>query len=134
VISLDTNVILSALNPKDANHGRAIAALNRYSSQAFCVCPVVRAELHASASWLAIDAWLKLQGVAIIWEMPESLWDSAGEAFGQYARLRKVTAMPRRLVADFLIAAHALDHQLDMLTFDDTVFASVFPDVTLMSV
>jgi predicted nucleic acid-binding protein len=134
VISLDSNVILSALNPKDTNHVGAIAALNRYSRQPFCVCPVVKAELRASVSWLAIDAWLKLQGVAIIWEMPESVWDSAGEAFGQYSRLRKVAAMPRRLVADFLIAAHAHHHQLDMLTFDDTVFASVFPDVTLLSV
>jgi predicted nucleic acid-binding protein len=134
VISLDSDIVLSALNPKDANHGRAIAALNQYSSQALCLSPVVRAELLASASWPAINAWLELQGVAIIWEMPESVWDSAGQAFGQYARLRKLAPAPRRLVANFLIAADAHFHELDMLTFDDTVFTSVFPSVTLLPV
>jgi predicted nucleic acid-binding protein len=134
VISLDSNVVLSALNPKDVNHDRAIEALNQNSSQAFCLCPVVRAELRASASWLAIDAWLTLQGISTMWEMPESVWNSAGEAFGQYAKLRKVSAAPRRLVADFLIAAHANFNELDMLTFDDTVFTSVFPNVTLLPV
>jgi predicted nucleic acid-binding protein len=133
LISLDSNIVLSALNPKDVNHVRAIAALNQYSSQAFCLCPVVRAELLASGSWPAIEAWLTLQGVAVIWDMPESVWYNAGQAFGQYARARKIVPAPRRLVADFLIAAHAEFHQLDMLTFDDTVFKSVFTDVVVLS-
>jgi predicted nucleic acid-binding protein len=126
LISLDSNIVLSALNPKDVNHGRAIAALNQYSSQAFCLSPVVRAELLASGSWPAIEAWLTLQGVAVI-------WDNAGQAFEQYARARKILPAPRRLVADFSIAAHAEFHQLDMLTFDDTVFKSVFTDVVVLS-
>lgn len=133
MISLDTNLVLSALNPNDANHARALSALDTHSQQALCICPVVRAELRASGSWPAIDAWLTLQGVSILWEMPESVWDAAGQAFGQYAVLRRDGSVPRRIVADFLIAAHADHHNLEMLTFDDTVFKAVFSSVTLLA-
>lgn len=132
MISLDTNLILSALNPNDANHTRALSALDTQGRQALCLCPVVYAELRASGSWSAIDAWLHLQGVGVVWEMPTAVWDSAGVAFGQYAVLRRAGSVPRRIVADFLIAAHAKHHRLEMLTFDATVFTAVFSDITLL--
>lgn len=132
MISLDTNIIQSALNPKDVNHQRALSALNTYANQAFCICPVVRAELRASSDWKLIEAWLEAQGVSTIWATPASVWDGAGIAFAQYAKLRRNKILPRRIVADFLIAAHAAYHQLDVLTFDDTVFSSVFPNLTLL--
>jgi predicted nucleic acid-binding protein len=81
-----------------------------------------------------IDAWVSLQGVSVLWEMPEAAWDSAGEAFGKYSKLRKTGTWSRRLVADFLVAAHAQLHALEMLTFDDTVFKAVFPSVALQTI
>lgn len=132
MISLDTNIILSALNPQDSNHRQAQALLNRYSPQAFCICPIVHAELRASGAWPALRAWLKLQGVTVIWEMPEVVWDNAGIAYGEYAIQRRSGVLPRRLIADFLIAAHAVHHGLEVLTFDDTVFKAVFREVTLL--
>jgi predicted nucleic acid-binding protein len=132
VISLDTNVIFSALNPRDSNHREAQALLNRHSLQAFCICPIVHAELRASAVWPALRAWLKLQGVTVIWELPEVVWDNAGISYGKYAIQRRSGVLPRRLVADFLIAAHAAHHGLEVLTFDDTVLKAVFQEVTLL--
>lgn len=132
MISLDTNVILSALNPRDSNHHKAQALLDQHSLQAFCICPVVHTELRASVVWSALRAWLKLQGVTVIWEMPEVIWDNAGIAYGEYAVQRRSGVLPRRLVADFLIAAHAAHHGLEVLTFDDTVFKAVFQDVALL--
>jgi predicted nucleic acid-binding protein len=133
VISLDTNIIQSALEITDVNHALARQALEIYDSEAFCVCPIVRAELHASRGWLKIEKWLVTQEVTVIWGMPNTVWDAAGIAFGKYAVLRRGGQTSRRIVADFLIAAHAEHHQLEMLTFDDTVFKSVFPQVTLLS-
>jgi predicted nucleic acid-binding protein len=120
MISLDTNLILSALNPNDVNYTRALNALDTHAQQALCICPVVYAELRASGAWSAIHAWLNLQGVSVVWEMPASVWESAGVAFGQYAVLRRAGSVPRRLVADFLIAAHAQHHRLEVLSFDAT--------------
>lgn len=133
MISLDTNLIFSALNRHDSNHARALTALNTHSSQAFCICPVVFSELRASGSWPAIDAWLKLQGIGIVWDMPDSVWNAAGVAFGQYVMLRRAGSVPRRIVADFLIAAHAEHHVLEVLSFDDTVFKAVFSRVVLLA-
>lgn len=132
MISLDTNVILSALNPRDLNHHKAQGLLDQYSPQAFCICPVVHAELRASAAWPALRAWLKLQSIGVTWEMPEAVWDSAGIAYGQYALKRRSGVLPRRLIADFLIAAHAVHHDFEVLTFDDTVFKAVFQNLILL--
>lgn len=88
--------------------------------------------MRASGFWAAIDTWLQTQQIDVIWDMPETIWESAGMAFGRYAKLRRGGQVSRRIVADFLIAAHAEHHQLEMLTFDDTVFNSVFPRVVLL--
>ena len=133
MISLDTNLIQSALSRTDTNHARALAALNTYSSQAFCISPVVRSELRASGSWVGISAWLAAQKVSVVWAMPDTVWDAAGRAFGQYAIQRRNGVVPRRIVADFLIAAHAQHHGLEVLTFDDTVFKAVFGQVVLLA-
>lgn len=133
MISLDSNVVFSALKSNEANHDRAINALLTYSSQAFCICPVVYSELRASATWPGIDLWLTSQGIGVVWDMPDPVWDAAGMAFGQYVRLRKSGLIPRRIAADFLIAAHAEHHGLEVLTFDDTVFKAVFSSVTLLA-
>lgn len=133
MIFLDINIILSALNPNDANHTRALNALDTHGQQALCICPMVYAELRASGAWSAMNTWLNLQGVSVVWEMPASVWDAAGVAFGQYAVLRRAGSVPRRIVADFLIAAHAKHHKLEMLTFDDTVFTAVFSGITLLA-
>jgi predicted nucleic acid-binding protein len=132
VISLDTNIVQSALQTTDVNHARARQALENHNSPAFCICPIVRTELQASTSWSLIEEWLDTQEITVIWDMPRSLWDAAGIAFGKYAVLRRGGQTSRRIVADFLIAAHAEHHELEMLTFDDTVFKSVFPQVTLL--
>jgi len=133
MISLDTNLILSALNPNDINYTRALRSLDTYGQQVLCICPVVYAELRASGVWPAIAAWLDLQGVQVLWEMPIAVWESAGVAFGHYSQLRRAGKVPRRIVADFLIAAHARHSRCEMLTFDDTVFKAVFPDITLLA-
>jgi predicted nucleic acid-binding protein len=132
VISLDTNIVQSALLITDVNHVRARQALENHNSQAFCICPIVRTELHASTSWSLIEEWLDTQEITVIWDMPNVLWDKAGVAFGKYAVMRRGGQTSRRIVADFLIAAHAEHHDLEMLTFDDTVFKSVFPKVNLL--
>ena len=132
MISLDTNLVLSAINLNDTNHARAVSALVLHSSRAFCLCPVVYTELRASATWPGIDLWLTSQGVGVVWAMPDSVWDAAGMAFGQYTTLRRAGSLPRRIAADFLIAAHAQHHGLEMLSFDDTVLRAAFSSVTLL--
>ncbi len=69
----------------------------------------------------------------MLWDMPPEVWERAGVAFGSYARERRKGQLPRRLVADFLIGAHAEYHKLALLTFGDTVFRAAFPEVGLIA-
>ncbi len=131
MISLDSNVVFSAITADDTLHGQARSALSAFADQGFALSPLAYAELKASAGWKRIEGFINEVGIQVLWEMPPSVWERAGDAFGQYARLRRGGSLPRRIVGDFLIAAHAEHHALDVLTFDDTVYKAVFPKLKL---
>ncbi|WP_460330824.1 PIN domain-containing protein, partial [Thermus oshimai] len=59
-------------------------------------------------------------------------WHLAGERFGQYARKRRTTGLPRRILADFLIGAHALHHHLALATFDPVHYRVAFPELEVL--
>jgi predicted nucleic acid-binding protein len=130
--SIDTNIIFSVLDPDDANHSSARPLLQSEGERgALVLSPVVYAELMASSARDPILRFLREVAIEVLWEMPPRLWERAGEAFGEYSRERRKGKLPRRLIADFLIAAHAEHHRLDVLTLDDTVYRSVFFRLTV---
>ncbi len=57
------------------------------------------------------DPFFRETGISIDWALDESVWRTADRAFQGYtARRRKQRdAGPRRILADFLIGAHALE-------------------------
>lgn len=132
--SLDTNVLLTALDTSDPQQTTAQQAILKAAKLGpLLICPPVYAELRASAKWVhQIDFFLNSTGIQVSWAMPNLLWDRAGEALGNYARMRKGGQLPRRILADFLIASHAEHHRLSVLTFDPTVYKAVFPRVPLL--
>lgn len=54
---------------------------------------------------------------------------AAGRAFQAYALRRRShgDSGPRRILADFVIGAHALDRDYDLLTMDDRLYRAAFP-------
>jgi predicted nucleic acid-binding protein len=133
MISLDANIIFSVLNPHDVNYARARRLLShRGTLEALVISPVVYSELCASPAIAGIRVFLKKTRVAVLWEMPETVWQQAGHALGQYAVQRRGGQLPRRIVADFLIGAHAQHHKLHLMTFDDTVYAAAFPGLRVI--
>lgn len=130
--SVDSNVIFSALAPHEANHAVARRLLREASEDGLVVVPVVYTELMASPNRVALTEFLLFSGIAVLWEMPPEVWERAGTAFGEYARVRRGGELPRRIAGDFLIAAHAEHHGLSVLTFDDTIFRAVFPKLRLI--
>ena len=133
MVSVDTNIIFSALNRKDINHQRAREHLvNVGASDVLTVSPVVYAELMASPDREGIHAFLERADIRVLWETPQSVWERSGLAFGTYAAQRRGGSLPRRIVADFVIAAHAEHHKLSVLTFDETVYKAVFPALRVL--
>jgi hypothetical protein len=74
-----------------------------------------------------VRSFFEETGIAIDWELGEQIWRSAGRAFQAYAQRRRKRRDPgtRRILADFLIGAHALSNGCRLLTLDDRLYRAV---------
>jgi len=83
-----------------------------------------------------IDSFCAQTGIAVDSDLPEAVWRSAGRAFQHYAVRRKShrNSAPRRILADFLIGAHALHHGYKLLTLDDRLYRTAFPRLQILTV
>jgi predicted nucleic acid-binding protein len=132
--SVDSNVILAAVAQREEHHAAAVQLLRDARAEGpLFVSPVVYAELMASTRPAAMQDLLAMARISVAWSMPMDVWDLAGRSFGDYARRRRSGNLPRRLIADFLIAAHAAHHGLRVLTFDRTVYDVMFPHLLVAS-
>ena len=132
MISLDSNIIISVLNPKDGLHKEARALLKKFNQEGYALAPSVYTEIMATPNPVGIKAFLTKADIITLWEMPESLWEDAGYCFWKYISQRKKGKLPRRIAADFLIASHAKYHGLKVMSFDDTVYKAVYPELTVL--
>ncbi len=136
MISLDTNILSAYLNPRDVQFGVAQSNLARVANKhRLLVCGAVYSELLAApfSSESGLDEFLEDYAIAIDWQTEESIWREAGRAFRAYSQLRQKYAQPapRRILADFLIGAHALERGLTLLTLDSRLYTSSFPKLQL---
>jgi len=135
-VALDTNVIVALWDAADALHPVARKALEEVSSrEALTMCGVVYAELIGAPGRTEafVDRFCEEAGIAVEWELKERIWRRAGVAFQEYAKRRKKQsgAEPRRLLADFLIGAHALENGYKLLTLDGGMYRRAFPGLKL---
>lgn len=103
---------------------------------ALIISPFAFAELHAHPNVPEdfVRTFLEATGVVIDYQLAENVWTEAGLRFARYAvRRRKATAEgPRRILADFLIGAHALVQSERLLTLDPKVYGQDFPELRLL--
>ncbi len=133
--SLDTN-ILSALwsNEPDAPSiaGRLSEAKQ---SGALLISGVVYAELlaHPKASEVFIDNFIEHTGITVDLRFQDSVWLEAGRRFARYANRRRKAQgeSPKRLLADFLVGAHALLQADRLMTLDPGRYKQDFPELRL---
>ena len=135
-VALDTNVTVALWDATDALHPVARRALEAVSSrEALVICGVVYAELIGAPGRTEafVDRFCEEAGIAVEWELKERIWRKAGVAFQGYATRRKKQsgAEPRRLLADFLIGAHALEDGYKLLTLDGGMYRRAFPGLKL---
>lgn len=135
-VALDTNVLSALWNDNDALNLIARKALEEVAGrEAMAMCGVVYAELIGAPgrSEAFVDRFCEEAGIAVDWELKEKIWRKAGVAFQEYARRRKKQsgAEPRRLLADFLIGAHALENGYKLLTLDGGMYRKAFPGLRL---
>jgi predicted nucleic acid-binding protein len=71
--------------------------------------------------------------ISIDFDLEEDVWMLAAESFAAYAirRRRSGGGSPKRLLPDFVIAAHALLKADRLMTFDASRYALDFPNLRL---
>jgi predicted nucleic acid-binding protein len=137
--AIDTNVIVALWDRDPALSSAAQSALDAALGRGNLVIGApVFAELMAAPgrSELFLDSFFKDTGIVIEWNLGESVWRAAGQAFQTYAvrRRRQRDTGPRRILADFLIGAHALREGHRLLTLDDRLYRAAFPTLTVVRV
>lgn len=134
--AIDSNVI-SAIWTGEPGAPKLIERLSLAKSDgALLICPVVFSELYAypGASEAFLYKFLKDTEVDVDYLLQEQVWAESGRRFARYAARRRISsgAGPRRLVADFLIGAHALLQADRLMTLDPKVYQQDFPELQLI--
>lgn len=137
--ALDTNIIAALLqgDPEISRPAKA-ALLSAYEAGRLVACAPVYAGLLAfrGRHEATLNEFLEDTGIQIDWNITPPMWRAAGLAYQRYAeRRRKHSGFgPRRILADFVIGAHASLHRYRLLTADNSFFRTSFPELELVKV
>jgi predicted nucleic acid-binding protein len=138
VTALDTNVLVTFLkadNPNDvATTQQALELASEMGT--LLLSPVVYAELLATpVQEEFLEQFLKETYISVEWRMERDIWKQAGHSYYQYAQRRrkqKGDTGSRRILADFLIGAHASNFAGRFLTFDEGIYKAAFPKLEVV--
>ena len=137
--AIDTNVFVALWDrAPGATVPARIALEAAYRRGNLIVAAPVYAELIAAPERTEnfVSAFFAETGIVIDWELGEGVWRSAGNAFRGYAQRRRKHRDfgARRILADFLIGAHAAAHDYQLLTLDVHLYRAAFPALKIETI
>ena len=137
--AVDTNVVIALWDRDPTLSLAAQTALEAaFGRGGLVVAAPVFAELLAAPGRTEafINSFFEDTGVTVDWALSESIWRSAGRAFQKYAERRRKhrDSGTRRILADFLIGAHAQVLGYRLLTLDEGLYQAAFPTLTIESI
>jgi len=137
--AVDTNILVVLWHQEARLNLPVRAALDAALARGgLVIAAPVYAELlgFPSRSEDFLDYFFKESGIFVDWNLDEAIWRVAGRAFQGYAvrRRKHGEAGPRRILADFVIGAHALRNGFPLLTLDDRIYRAAFPRLAIVNV
>lgn len=134
--ALDTNILSAILSNEPTAAAIAQQLGVARSDGALLLSPAVYSELlaHPNVSESLVNRFLEDTGVVVDFLLSEEIWVEAGRRFARYARRRHRSGhgQPKRLLADFVIGAHALLQADRFMTLDAARFKQDFPELKLL--
>jgi len=136
--AIDTNVIVALWDAEDSLHRVARAALDKaFNEGTLVISGAVYAELLAAPGRTEqfLNQFCEDAQIEVEWELGPNIWKAAGAAFQRYAARRKRPngAATPRILADFVIGAHALVSGYRLLTLDARVYRASFPKLEVLT-
>jgi hypothetical protein len=136
--AIDTNVVVALWDKDPALSMAAQTALEAaFRRGNLVVSAPVFAELIAAPGRTEsfVGSFLEETGIVVDWDLSEAVWRSAGRACRGYAERRRKQrdAGGRRILADFLIGAHAQTRGYRLLTLDERLYKVAFPTLPIES-
>jgi predicted nucleic acid-binding protein len=137
--AIDTNILVALWNEDDSLNTLARSALDdAFGRGGLVIAAPVFAELLAAPSRneAFLDSFCKETGISVDWNLGEAVWRTAGRAFQLYVHRRRKQpgSGQRRILADFLIGAHAVENGFRLLTMDHRLYRAAFPHLPIVTV
>jgi predicted nucleic acid-binding protein len=137
--AIDTNVIIALWDSDPTLSGAAQSALEEaFRRGNLVISGSVFAELMAAPGRpeAFLTSFLEDTGIGVDWSMDASIWKAAGRSFQLYAerRRRQRDTGVRRILADFLIGAHASVRGYRLLTLDERLYRAAFPRLAIETI
>lgn len=135
--ALDTNILVALLRNTgplaDVARDSLVQAARR--GQLLVAAPVYAELLAAPGSEsTVVERLLDEASIIVDWQIDELVWRTAALAYRAYAERRRRQPGdpgPRRILADFVIGAHALRRADTFLTFDTRIYQAAFPTLAV---
>lgn len=129
--AVDSNVLIDLIGKETRFTAPSIATLDAARADgALMVCPVVAAEISAYYPMpKSLRESLETMGIAVQ-EMSFASLHLAGTVFVQYCQ--RSSKPKERMLADFLIGAHAVTHADALLTRDRGYYRTYFPKLRVI--
>ena len=131
--AIDTNVLSALWSGEPSAQGIAQRLGAAKSEGGLVISPVVYAELlaHPKATEAFLADFLETTRIAIDFSLSKAVWLEAGRRFARYAHRRRASTNegPKRLLADFVIGAHALTEADRLMTLDPLRYEKDFPEL-----
>ncbi len=134
--ALDTNILSAILTGEPVAQAVTIRLHSFSEIGPLIASPVVFAELSAAPGMTRerTVGLLAELGITLEWELGEAVWALAAERYGWYAARRRKAGggESKRLLADFLVGAHALATASQLYTLDKRRYQPDFPELRLV--
>jgi len=136
--ALDSNILSSLWSDERTAQAVAIKMQEAQKYGSLVLSPPAFVELfgHPKMNENEILSSLETLQVSIDFQLHDAVWFEAGRRYARYSDRRRKSSgeSPRRLMADFLVGAHALLEADRLMTLDLRRYVLDFPELSLVAI